>query len=159
MNGIELLETLKSTPKPPPLIILTASGDERVAVAALENGAADYAVKDTGQTYMDLLPAIMQAAYTKERLLRINEQQTQELIVAKEKAEAANQAKSNFLATMSHEMRTPLNVIIGLARLLSEAELEAKQRNMLNTVLSSADLLMSLNCRLSICRTCSRRSA
>jgi signal transduction histidine kinase len=144
MNGIELLEALNATQKPPPVIILTASGDERVAVAALEKGAADYAVKDSGQTYMDLLPAVMQATYTKERLLRVNKQQTQELKIAKDKAEAANQAKSNFLATMSHEMRTPLNVIIGLARLLSEAELGAKERNMLNTILSSADLLMNL---------------
>jgi signal transduction histidine kinase len=144
MSGIDLLDALGAQPPHPPIVILTASGDERVAVAALEKGAADYAIKDSGQTYMDLLPAIMQAAYTKERLLRINEQQTQELTVAKEKAEAANQAKSNFLATMSHEMRTPLNVIIGLTRLLSEADLEAKERNMLNTILSSADLLMNL---------------
>jgi signal transduction histidine kinase len=144
MNALETLDVLKQKPPFPPVVILTASGDERIAVAALEAGAADYAIKDSDQTYIDLLPAIMQAAFTRERLLRINEQQRQELQIAKEKAEAANQAKSNFLATMSHEMRTPLNVVIGLTRLLSESDLGEKERNMLNTILSSADLLMSL---------------
>ncbi len=144
MSGLEMLDRLKTMPNPTPVIVLTASGDERIALAALEKGAADYAVKDSEQTYIDLLPAVMQAAFTKERLLRIYEQQKQELVLAKEKAEAANQAKSNFLATMSHEMRTPLNVVIGLARLLSEAQLGPKERNMLDTILSSADLLMKL---------------
>ena len=116
MTGIELQEKIKELPDTPPVIILTASGDERIALKALEKGAADYAVKDSGQTYLDLLPAIMQAAYTKERLIKLNEQQRQELVVAKEKAEAANQAKSSFLTTMSHEMRTPLNVVIGAGK-------------------------------------------
>ena len=143
-SGMELLEKFKSMEPPTPVIILTASGDERLAVAALEKGAADYAVKDTAQTYIDLMPAIMQAAYTKERLLRITEQQQHELINAKQKAETANQAKTSFLTTMSHEMRTPLNVVIGIAQLLSAAKLPPKETKMVETLLSNADLLLKL---------------
>jgi two-component system, sensor histidine kinase len=144
MNGLELLALVQTHAQPAPVIILTAGGDERIALAALEMGAADYAIKDIQQTYLELLPAIMQAAFTKERLMRENARQKQELIAAKDKAEAANEAKSLFLATMSHEIRTPLNVVIGLAHILARQSLAPEQAKLVDTLGTNADLLLKL---------------
>lgn len=144
MNGLEMLKALKAREITTPVIILTAGGDEAIALEAMELGAADYAVKDINQAYLDLLPAVMQAAFTKERLLRENERQRQELQAAKERAEAASQAKTDFLATMSHEIRTPLNVVTGLSDILIKSPLNDDQYRIVETLRTNAQLLLRL---------------
>ena len=66
------------------------------------------------------------------------------LIQARENAEAANREKSRFLATMSHEMRTPLNSMLGLTELLLTSDLDATQRELARGAHQSTGLLLDM---------------
>jgi len=63
---------------------------------------------------------------------------------AKEDAEKANKFKSDFLATMSHEIRTPMNAIIGITELMFDTEVTLQQKEYLETIKTSAELLLNL---------------
>lgn len=65
-----------------------------------------------------------------------------ELHKAKETAEEANRAKTRFLANISHEIRTPINGIIGTTFMLSQTELDSRQQEFIKLIESSTDYLM-----------------
>ncbi|MFZ5781999.1 MAG: PAS-domain containing protein [Pseudomonadota bacterium] len=71
-------------------------------------------------------------------------QREAELERARDAAEAANQAKSTFLATISHEIRTPMNGVIGTAELLEREHLSERQKRLVRTIRTSAAALLRI---------------
>ncbi len=94
---------------------------------------------------------LSQFAQEVEKLSYEREQARLKLTQAKEAAEKAkdeairaSKAKSSFLANMSHEIRTPLNGVIGISEVLSDTPLSTVQRDYVNTIETSSQLLLSL---------------
>lgn len=106
----------------------------------LENNGRSYDIVDTPITLQDGTIAKMEIRTDITR----QKQSEIELLEAKETAESATIAQSSFLANMSHDIRTPLNGIIGILRLSLQTDLSEEQRRNLSSAKVSADFLLGL---------------
>ena len=78
------------------------------------------------------------------KTLKTIEVQNIELELSRKAAEAATQVKSEFLASMSHELKTPLNGIVGFINLLNRTQLNEQQQDYLSTIQKSSHSLLSI---------------
>lgn len=80
----------------------------------------------------------------RQNLERMVDERTAKLKSAMAKAEEANRLKSEFLATMSHEIRSPMSGVLGMAELLLDTPLTIEQRGLTKTILNSGEVLMNI---------------
>ena len=120
--------------------------------------SGDYSIRATPQGRDELgdlvngfNSLIEQAQSGEKALANFNEdleaqvkERTAEMLEAKEVAEAASEAKSQFLAKMSHEIRTPINGVMGMLQLLREEDLTDRQMRHISTALGAAKALLSV---------------
>ncbi|MBF0296501.1 MAG: response regulator [Magnetococcales bacterium] len=136
--------------------LLYARHEEAQAVFATIQETGKFVGEITGQRKDgSCFPVFLSASLLKDRLGRVigslgssrdisEQKQVAELERARRAAEAANQAKSAFLAVMSHEIRSPMNGVIGMADLLAATELSGEQRQYVEIILRSSHSLLGL---------------
>lgn len=138
-SGLDsLFETLAAAATNVAIIVLTGLDNEKIGVKAVRKGAQDYLIK--GKITADSLSRSVRYSIERKRM-------EVELQKARDIAEAANLAKSEFLAVISHELLTPLNPILGFTEMLQkDREISEEKREYLQIVSRSArHLLMIIN--------------
>jgi signal transduction histidine kinase len=116
LSGLDVIQAMAAQGKLPPTIMVTGTGNERIAVAAMKAGVSDYLVKDLEGGFVNVLPLVVQRAIEQRRLLREKQRIEKELAQA-QRMEAIGQ----LAAGIAHEINTPTQYIGDNTRFLQAA--------------------------------------
>ena len=118
-DGLEVLRRLAARGPLPPIIMITGTGNEQIAVEALKLGAGDYIVKDADGGYLELLPSVIDRVLYKHQLVEDKRRAEAALRQYATELEARNEELDAFARTVAHDLNNPLGMIIGYAETLA----------------------------------------
>jgi signal transduction histidine kinase len=151
MNGYETLEIMrqrKKTKYVPVIFVSAIHHSYQNIIKGIETGAVDFIPKPIVPEILKGKVRVFIDLYLQQKklssLLTEMAEITRNLEIEKQKAVLTSQSKSTFLAHMTHEIRSPLNGVIGLSRLLHKTPLNTDQQELLDIIISSGENLVQI---------------
>lgn len=141
MDGLETLAVLKKRSDCPPVIYVTGSEESRVAVAAMQAGAAEYVVKSAGEDFVDLLEQAFGHALATGRL-------EQEKADAEEALKVSNERLQALLREVNHRVANSLQIVATMVAMQSRLLSDAKARDALKDTQRRIDAIAQVHRRL-----------
>ncbi len=137
-RGFETLERFVQAQPMANVIVMTGLSDKALGLNAVKAGAQDFLMK--GGFDPELLAKTLRYAIERKNVLNsLDESQR-----ARKVAEESAKMKENFIASISHEMRTPMNAIYGMSNLLAQTTLNEEQRSYIDSVKQSSEILLGV---------------
>ena len=137
-RGFETLEKLIATKPDVNVVVMTGLDDKVLGLNAVKAGAQDFLMKN--DLNADLLSKTLRYAIERKTVLIKLATATR----AREVAEESARMKEQFIASISHEMRTPMNAIYGMSNLLAQTQLDEEQRSFIDSVRQSSEILLGV---------------
>lgn len=137
-RGFETLQRLISAKPDVNVVVMTGFSDKTLGLNAVKAGAQDFLTK--GVFDADLLAKTLRYAIERKNVLIKLATATR----AREVAEESARMKEQFIASISHEMRTPMNAIYGMSNLLAQTSLDGEQRSFIDSVRQSSEILLGV---------------
>jgi signal transduction histidine kinase/HPt (histidine-containing phosphotransfer) domain-containing protein len=157
VNGLDLLREYRdnSFTRAIPVIVLSSKDEPAIKQMAFESGANDYMVKLPHRIELLARVRLHSEAYIHElqrkrayRALEASQRELTEknceLEILNQKLEEATRFKSVFFANVSHEVRTPLIGVLGMAEILSDTTLDIHQRELVDVIRTSGETLLQI---------------
>lgn len=137
-DGLDVLAELRALPEPPPVVFVTGAEEPRIAVTALQHGAADYVVKDVQGAFLAHLSTAIGRALAQERLRQEKVAAERELRESRDGLERLAAQQAVLLREVNHRVANSLQLISALidlqARQVANAEAQAMLRQASNRV-------------------------
>lgn len=137
-RGFETLQRLISAKPDVNVVVMTGYTDKALGLNAVKAGAQDFLMK--GGFDAELLTKTLRYAIERKNVLIKLAAATR----AREVAEESARMKEQFIASISHEMRTPMNAIYGMSNLLAQTKLDSEQRSYIDSVRQSSEILLGV---------------
>lgn len=137
-RGFETLQSFIKAHKDANVIVMTGLMDKELGLNAVKAGAQDFLMKSGYDS--DMLAKTLRYSIERKNVLKsLAESQS-----AREVAEESARMKEQFIASISHEMRTPMNAIYGMSNLLAQTDLNEEQRSYIGSVKQSSEILLGV---------------